>query len=90
LAWGATLANTLDAQSRWHTGVIVSSVPAGVFRQNNQQFLLNWGEAGLGRRGGLQLYFMPNSNLEFGALVTRKLDSTPDVARWKSFNFRKI
>src|SRR5262249_3909075 len=89
LAWGATLANTLDGQSRWHAGGMVSSVPLEVFRQNNQQFLLNWGEAGLGMRGGLQLRFMPTSNLQFGAMATRKLDSTPDVARWRALIFAK-
>ncbi len=89
LAWGATLANTLDSQNRWHTGVMVSSVPLRVFSQNNQQFLLNWGEAGLGKRGGFQLRFLPTSNMEFGGLVTRKLDSTPGVARWRALIFAK-
>lgn len=89
LAWGATLANTLDTQSRWHAGVMVSSVPVGIFSRNNQQFLLNWGEAGLGKRGGFQLRFLPTPNLQFGGLVTRKLDSTPDVARWRALIFAK-
>lgn len=84
VAWAVSLANTLDNQSWWHTGLIFSDVPVSVFSQNNQQFLLNWGEAGLGKRGGFLLRFVPTSNINFGALVTRKLDSTANVARWRA------
>ena len=84
VAWAVSLANTLDNRSWLHTGLIFSDVPASVFSQNNQQFLLNWGEAGLGKRGGFLLRFVPTSNLNFGALVTRKLDSTANVARWRA------
>ena len=84
VAWDVSLANTLDNQSRWHTGLIFSDVPVGIFSQNNQPFLLNWGETGLGKRGGFLLRFLPTSNLNFGALVTRKLDSTANVARWRA------
>jgi hypothetical protein len=80
--WSATLSKTFDAKSQWRAALLYSDIPTQVFNKTGQQILLNGDAIVLGKHGGAAIRFNPAKDLELSVLGSRKLDHTPNAARW--------
>lgn len=82
--WSATALKALDPSKQWRASATYSDIPRQMFLKGKREVLLNGDSMTLGKRLGINLRFLPSKNLELATFISRKLDSTPNVPRWRA------